>query len=223
MGRAVAASIFNNPAERKRRSEQMSKNNRTVEARLKSSKAAKITSSRPEILAQRTENLRKWRANNPEKFKNALTKSLGIRISLPEKQLYELLCKVYSCAKSQYMIVHRDIPALSKRAIVDIAIKEKNVLIEFDGPSHFTPRIYGEEQFNYRRQRDKAVELYAKERDMTLIRIACSQYVKGKFLDSCIKKVLVIIENSIPGIYYFGEEYTNEKNEGGSHAIVGSI
>ena len=55
---------------------------------------------------------------------------------------------------------------------------------------------------------------------MTLIRVAYSQYVKGRFVDSCITKILEIIENPTPGVYYFGEEYENGKNNNRSDASV---
>jgi len=110
------------------------------------------------------------------------------------------------------MIVHRDIPNSSKRARIDIAIKDKGVLIEFDGPCHFVARIYGQENLEVRRHRDRAVEKYAIDNGMTLIRIAHSQFVKGKFLESCVEEVLKILENPCPGVYYFGEEYALGKD-----------
>ena len=93
-------------------------------------------------------------------------------------------------------------------------------MIEFDGPSHFIDRLYGPENLELRRQRDHAVELYTIENGMTLIRIAHSQFIKKKFLDSCIQEVIAIIENPTPGVYYFGEEYKNAKNNNRPDASV---
>jgi hypothetical protein len=211
---------MSNPAELQRRSRQLGENNRQASAREKSSLTAKKTSSRPEILAQRSENLSRWRREKPEEFQRALAKSLCIRVSLPERILYSLISSKFKGTTRQHMIVHQDIPNSSKRARIDIAIKDKGILIEFDGPSHFIDRLYGPENLELRRQRDHAVELYTIENGMTLIRIAHSQFIKKKFLDSCIQEVIAIIENPTPGVYYFGEEYKNAKNNNRPDASV---
>ena len=204
MGDSVSKSIMSNDDERKRRSVQMQVNNQTPEARKRSSDTAKITSSRQEVLAIRTENLRQWRFKHPEEFEKVVMKMLSTHISRPEKELYKIL--VNYNFRRQVMIQHPDCPNASKKMRVDIGCLERKILIEFDGPFHFK-QIRGVEHLEHRRKRDKTAEIYAIENNFTLIRISCDQYVKGCFLDACILKLFELLENQSPGVYYLGKEY----------------
>jgi len=204
MADSVSKSIMSNDDERKRRSAQMGVNNQTLEARKKSSDTAKITSSRQEILALRTENLRQWRFKYPKEFEKVVMKMLSTRISKPEKELYKIL--VNYNFRRQVMIQHPDCPNISKKMRVDVGCLKRKILIEFDGPFHFKP-IRGVEHLEHRQKRDKIAELYAIENKMTLIRISYDQYVKGCFLDSCILRLHELLENPLPGVYYIGSEY----------------
>ena len=218
MSEAVSKSIMNNEVERSRRSQQLAKNNRTLESRERSSRTARITSSRPEILQNRSENLRRWRDENPEKFELIVTRLLTTRISRPEKVLHDLL-KDFDLRR-QVTVQHDSSPTTTKKLRVDLGCLKRKILIEFDGPFHFKP-IMGLDRLEYRRRRDKSLENYAVENEMTLIRIAQSEWIKGRFRDSCMKEVIAILENPIPGIYYFGEEYADGKHDRRPHALAG--
>jgi very-short-patch-repair endonuclease len=218
MGQAVSQSIMGNDVERLRRSKQLGINNQQPSARARSSLVAKKTSTRPEILARRTENLRRWREENPEKFEMIVTRFITTRISRPEKDLHCLLQGFD--LRRQVSIQHPSCPTKSKKLRVDIGCLKRKILIEFDGPFHFRS-IMGIDHLEHRRARDKSLEAYAVENDMTLIRIAQSQYVKGEFLDACIQKVFAILEHPTPGIYYFGEEYFNGEDNDRPHATAG--
>lgn len=172
MGLAVSNAIMSNTNERNRRSNLLGSLNKRQDFRDRSSKAAKITSSRPEILEKRSARLKRWREENPEEFQKIITKSLQKSSSRPEKLLFEICKEIFGeSTVSQFQVQHILIPNKTKRARIDIANKDNKILVEFDGPFHFKP-ILGMDNLALRIARDEAVEKYAIENDYVLIRIS---------------------------------------------------
>lgn len=195
MSRSVSRAIMSNDKERERRARLLGELNKRQDFRDRSSKAAKVTSSREDILAARTAQLARWRENNPEKFQETITKRLEKKTSKPERLLYEL-CKntLGSSTTKQLQIQHPEIPTKTKRARVDIAHREKKILVEFDGPFHFKP-IAGQEHLEHRRMRDLAVEKYAVERGYLLIRVSYDTYIKGQFTDEAKRAIIEALQS----------------------------
>jgi very-short-patch-repair endonuclease len=190
MSHRVSRSIMSNDKERKRRAQLLGELNKRQDFRDRSSKTAKATSSREDILAARTAQLARWRENNPEKFQEWIQKSLEKKTSKPERILYDLCKSVLGDSTiRQLQIQHSEIPTKTKRARVDIAHREKKILVEFDGPFHFRP-IAGQEHLERRRMRDLAVEKYAVEHGYLLIRVSYDAYSKGQFTDEA-KRVII--------------------------------
>lgn len=195
MSRSVSRAIMSNDKERERRARLLGELNKRQDFRDRSSKVAKVTSSREDILAARTAQLARWRENNPEKFQETITKRLEKKTSKPERLLYEL-CKntLGSSTTKQLQIQHPEIPTKTKRARVDIAHREKKILVEFDGPFHFKP-IAGQEHLEHRRMRDLAVEKYAVERGYLLIRVSYDTYNKGQFTDEAKRAIIEALQS----------------------------
>lgn len=196
MACSVSRAIMSNDNERARRSKQLGELNRRQDFRDRSSKAAKKTSSREDILAMRTQNLAKWRKNNPEAFQETIRKILAKKISRPEAALYQLCKDVLGDeVKAQIQIQHPMIPSATKRARVDIGHREKKILVEFDGPFHFKP-IMGQEHLEHRKLRDLAVEKYAVERGYLLIRVSYDVYDKGNFTSDAKNMITEALHSS---------------------------
>lgn len=195
MSRSVSRAIMSNDKERERRARLLGELNKRQDFRDRASKAAKVTSSREDILAARTAQLARWRENNPEKFQESIAKRLEKKTSKPERILYEL-CKntLGSSTTKQLQIQHPEIPTKTKRARVDIAHREKKILVEFDGPFHFKP-IIGQEHLEHRRVRDLAVEKYAVERGYLLIRVSYDTYSKGQFTDEAKRAIVEALQS----------------------------
>jgi very-short-patch-repair endonuclease len=195
MSRSVSHAIMSNNKERERRGRLIGELNKRQDFRDRSSKTAKVTSSREDILTARTAALARWRENNPEKFQETVAKCLEKKISKPERLLYEL-CKntLGSSTTKQLQIQHPEIPTRTKRARVDIAHREKKILVEFDGPFHFKP-ILGQEYLELKRMRDLAVEKYAIEHGCLLIRVSYDTYSKGQFTDEAKRAIVEALQS----------------------------
>ena len=209
MSRSVSESIMSNDAERMRRSALLGELNKTKEFREKSSVTAKKTSSRRDIQLSRAERLRDWRNREPEKFQKIIEISLQSRISRPEKKIYEI-CAEYLGEENltrQLQIKHSKVPTKSHHARVDIACKEKKIMIEFDGPFHFKP-ITGEEDLIHRIKRDNAVEEYAIENGWLLVRVSYEFYKKKKFEEEFVNSFIDALNcNKRPEVIRMGMLY----------------
>lgn len=211
MSSAVSNSIMLNPDERCRRASLLGTLNKRQDFRDKSSKTAKVTSSRPDVIANRTENLRRWRLNYPEKFQAAIEKALKTSSSRPEKILFGICKEIWGEGTiTQFQIRHSLIPTKSHRARIDIANKALKVLIEFDGPFHFKP-ILGEEHLKYRKSRDFAVEKYAIENGYVLVRISYDLF-DGKKFDESVLNCLRDVSNMKSCVVKIGSWYCNENS-----------
>jgi hypothetical protein len=206
MSDSVSRAILSSPEERDRRSVMLGSLNKRKDFRDRSSAVARITSSRPEIIAKRTENLNNWRINNPELFQEMASKFIGRGSSRPENILLNMCKEIWgSEVTSQFQIKHPSIPNKSHRARVDIANKSKHILIEFDGPFHFFP-ILGIELLDQQIKRDLAVENYAMENGYLLIRISEDMF-NGKSFQSDVINLLKECDSKF-GIIRLGKAYS---------------
>jgi len=211
MGEAVRQSILKNPEERKRRSNQMADNNRSPEAREKSSITAKKTSSRPEILKKRTKQLANWRKKNPDVFYEKCTSKMHeVWHSKPELILFSFLKNLEGYDFRHNQVIKSDLFLnQSRRKQIDIADKGSRIYIEFDGVYHFLP-IKGQETLEKCQQADTLLEQHIMKHNWKLIRISYDQFSYkdgGKFFDECIQKLFEALKNPSSGVYKIGNAY----------------
>jgi hypothetical protein len=209
---------MSNPVERQRRSNLIKE---IVEENLKDpnyliflSENAKKTSSRPEILEQRSVQLKNWRDNNPGEFYEKCTKKLIKSFnSKPERKLFEFLKSIddFSFTRNHFIEI-QNIENISHKKQIDIGDKYKNIFIEFDGVYHFEP-IFGEEKLQKTQTLDKSLEDHILKQNWILIRVADDQYIdknkyeKSSFKKECLDKIKELLNVHNSGIYKIGERY----------------
>lgn len=213
---------MNNTQERERRSKLMKKiselNNKNPEYHKILSDSAKKTSSRPDILAIRSNNLKKWRENNPEDFAK-IVEILKISapknptwFSKPEKILFLLVNKIEGFNfKFNQVVKSNNFDWLSKRKQIDMADKNKNIYIEFDGPTHFN--CWGNEaKFAEVKRRDYLLNNYMIENQFMIIRISYDQFIDkrkkgGFFKPECVIKLIELLNTYTVGVFTIGDKY----------------
>lgn len=166
-----------------RRSEHMRRWNKSKEGRQVASETAKRTSKRKEILAARTENLKRWRENNREEFEEKCLKPLinSFR-SNAEKYLNVYLKERFdnfkwsAQIKSDLFVANK-----TRRKQIDFLNKQDRIIVEFDGPHHFWTEEQAEKKgLSLRRlqirKNDSALEEYCLKNGFLLIRLSWSCY-----------------------------------------------
>lgn len=225
MGNAVSKAIQDSPIEIKRRSDMLSSLNKRQDFRERASKTAKITSSRNDIVTQRTDRLKTWREENPEKFKNKCWKKMISSRKKWKKSKPEIFMN--SWLDSKYpdtfewgkMLRSKEFSKIGKsdRKQIDFRSKNKNIFIEIDGPFHFKNLSRKEENHSEiieeaierARNRDEILEKIIKQKNKTLIRIGYGSWKNrsGEINQELLQKVSQIIEQKLIGIFKFGEVY----------------
>lgn len=206
--------IESDPKQREIRSRNMSKLNETQKERLRviSSETAKKTSARPEILKSRTKKLAEWREREPEAFqKKCITKFANSFTSKPEGELFFVLDKLLpGLFKRNQQLENENFHTKTCWKQVDILCKNEKIIVEFDGPRHFTAIPATEraiKDLKYRVESDDAFNR-ALMSEWIIIRVAQSMYsYKSGFSFEIIEKILDIIQKRQPGLYRFGKEY----------------
>ena len=224
MGESVKKAILSSPEERERRSKMLGSLNKTKLFREKASSTAIKTSARKEIQKQRSERLKKWRVQNPDKFRDIwknMTKSRKKwKKSKPEIFLVSWLDKKYpDIFEWGKMIRSKEFlkNGKSDRKQVDFRSKDRSIFIEIDGPFHFE-NLSREKQLNSDDindaisktiNRDEMLEKIILDKSKTLIRIGygCWQNRSGIIKEQVLLKVSQIIEQKLIGIYKLGECY----------------
>jgi len=217
MGVSVKRTIMANPAERARRSELAQTTivawAQSEDGRKTSSTTAKLTSARPEIVAQRTENLRAWREREPEKFQAIVTKMIGCRTTKPEKMTLEFLQREFPehDFKGNQRLMNAQLFQLTKshKRQIDIMSRTRKLVVEVDGYIHF----------NNVKQWDQLASVHAKDAELnatlplmgyTLVRVSYDQWNAntGELLDDCKNKLLSIVRSDLePAVHYIGSMY----------------
>ena len=214
MGEAVSEAIMANPDERARRSQQMAANNRTDEAKEKSRNTAKKTSARPEILAQRTARLKQWRDENFDVFYEKCVVAMhNTWVSKPERILRQIVQNFCSSFQSNQRLHDVLFTSKSHRKQLDLYSRELGVIIEFDGPIHFSP-LRGNDNFDDIIKRDNELNAVVVKKELTLIRVGHDQFTYregGKFNEAMLKVLFNLLKNPTLGVYYLGSAY-GERN-----------
>lgn len=214
MGEAVSAAILSDPSERNRRSLQLGKNNRTQNAREKSSVTAKKTSTRPEIIAQRSKNLARWRAEHFDDFyEKCIKKMHNCWKSKPELLLLSILQRVegYEFKRNQ-VVKSETFTNKSKRKQCDIADKRARVYVEFDGIHHFENKFKerNEQQFSSGQRMDALFDEHVERHGWTLVRISYDHFSYkdgGMFTSESLQKLFEILKTPTPGVHKIGSAY----------------
>lgn len=212
---SVSQSIMNSPAERERRSKLLGSLNRTDAFRNKSSETAKKTSRRKDIIQKRSEQLKRWRDNNPEHFKICIKKMHTFK-SKPELELFEIIRGLFpslnfSNNKFIYSSEYFKITKFASKQ-VDIISGCESIAIEFDGKHHF--KAWDVRITEDARKKDIEYCNYALDEQKTLIRVSYDKYsyrTKPGFSRKIIQKIKELIENPTPGVHFVGNSWNGEE------------
>lgn len=210
MGKSISKAIMNNPKERERRSELRGKTNKSDFMRQKSSETAKKTSSRRDIQLKRAEVLKKWREENPEKFRKIFLKMTSYTTSKPERRLVEFLEENFTqCFKHNQQLLS-DLFSMNKtnRKQVDFVSENLKTIIEFDGILHFK-NVEKWNQLKIVQERDAALEKYCLANKYKLIRISWDAWDRNKvcFLPGVEEEIISLVKEKPVGIYKIGNLY----------------
>lgn len=218
VSKGVSAAIMNNDDERVRRSVMMTDRNHIQQSdpvfQKIVSDTAKDTSSRPEILEARSEQLRKWREEYPEDFyEKCVKKMITTFRSKPERKLFEFVKELdgFNFKVNQF-INSVFVTNKSHNKQMDMGDKTNRIYIEFDGILHFLPKR-GDDLLKQIRQKDGEIERHMIIHEWTLIRVSYDQYIdknkieKSYFLPECLGQIKQILSNNVPGIYKIGKAY----------------
>lgn len=217
MSKSVSEAIMTNPEERQRRAELLGELNKTEEFRKRASEVAKITSSRPEIIEERTKRLQEWQAQNPNVFFEKCIvpfvtwTTRGPKFTKPELLLKEIL-KEFSEFNFNYGQIIKSEKLLltnkSGRKQVDFGDIKMGVYIEFDGKHHFEKLFQSDEEFERTKLKDKILDEIIVERNLMLIRISYDQYHSKRGYDAeCISKLVQYLANIQCGVFKIGKLY----------------
>lgn len=211
MGKAVHDAIMSNSKERLRRSNLLGFLNKRQDARERSSKIAKITSARPEILKARADQLASWRAREPEIFQACLKKMMGCRTSKPEKNVLAFVQEhfsEYDFKGNQQLKASCFVLNKTKRRQIDIVSRTHKIIIEVDGFVHFR-NILKWNQLEHVQRKDVELNIGAVTLGYSVIRISEDQWKpNGELTERCKLSIKdTIINISEPKLYLIGEKY----------------
>jgi very-short-patch-repair endonuclease len=203
--RRTSTDYSRDPLVRALRSKTMARLNQTAEARERASRAAKKTSSRPEILAQRAERLAAWRKRSPEEFRATLQKmQASPRDSKAEKWLQENVLGGLGFTRNQ------QVRCGEKLKQVDFT--RPDFWIEVDGCWHFgmdfAKHRYSPEKIH---ERDVMLNREALRRGITLVRLGLNCWrASGKraLKDEWKIPLMQLLQRPVLGVFLFGECYT---------------
>lgn len=190
MGDAVRRAALSNPEERARRARQMATNNRTPEARKKSSETAKLTSARPEILQARTLRLQKsYCPSGAERVIQQLMAEHGFIRNI--------------------LVSDDSFRTKTHRRQIDFANHSKKIFIEFDGQQHFMP-AWKRMPLDEIHINDVELDRWSIKNGYSLIRIGWKNFNSRKSsLDDRAKAALfdLIERPNLRGVWLIGDEY----------------
>ena len=236
LGAKISAAIMSSPEERCRRSDLMGELNKRQDFRDRSSRVARETSSRPEIIAQRTEQLRRWRFENPDDFKSKCTDKLRkwndenpALVALTIQKIVEssrskaelALCSIISDrlgiadVSPHYIFDDRFSPYnTSKMKQVDVWLPSLGVAVEYDGFLHFmdTSNDYVTSRYEESSAKDRILEEVLFERGVRLVRLSRNAWdrASGSFDESSLDKLFEAIEVGTEMLTLIGEDYKEQ-------------
>lgn len=207
VGEVTRKRILSSEKERNIRRQNMIKYNKSYIGRKKASETAKKTSKRPEIVQQRSKQLRRWREENPEKFEQLI---LVRGTSKSEQELFKQVKSIDESFEHGKLLYNKMFTSPSKKRQIDVVCKDKKIAIEFDGPLHFKKHNYHKE-CEKRIARDKEVNCILQRENWIIIRVSFDQFSYSKlnygFSQSLINEIKSIILSKKPGLYKFGKAY----------------
>ena len=209
----ISAGVMASETAREARRQNLARLNRTEEARRRSSDTAMRTSSRPDVLARRTANIRRWREENGELFhEKCVVKMINRFQSVPEKFLFGLISELFPGRfkrGQQVRRVGKFTTVKSGTRQVDILDLEGKVVVEFDGPRHF--RSFGRhDQLELRMQADRELNSVLVEDGFLVIRVSYDQFTYrrgGAFREECVRTIQEAISAVKLGLIQIGEAY----------------
>ena len=224
-GKAVSNAILNSAKERQRRSKLLGELNKTSVFRNKASETAVKTSARKDIQQQRAEQLRQWRSENPEEFKDKcwskmLEADKKWKKTKPEKFMIEWLKGKYGSRFEWGKMLRSKLfleSGKSDRKQIDFRSNDRNIFIEIDGPFHFTNLTRKEqiksqvinEAIERAKERDKILEKIITDKQKTLIRVGYGTWCvsTGRVEQKVLDKISHIVDANLQGIYKIGDVY----------------
>lgn len=224
MGEAVSKAILSNPQEIARRSKLMGDLNKTDEARARASRTARITSKRPEILEQRSINLKRWRDENPEIFQEIIQKMIASKSgkSKPQLMIFEKVCKLFPDHEFviDTQVLLKTVTALKTcRPIIDILSRKKKIAIEIDGPYHF--KSINNSPLQKQQLRDQQVNAALVQLGYCVIRASYDTWkCSGEVRDEHFDQMQVLITNPRPGLHFFGNQHAGEIETAQQHLNI---
>lgn len=215
MGAAVSKAILSNPKECARRAQTMSDNNKTDEAKARSSRVARVTSLRPEIQEQRSKNLERWREENPNEFQKCIDKMMlsGCSTSKPQREIHKLILTFKQM--DDFILEYRKKHPLfkttrSNRRYFDMCSEKNKIVVEFDGRHHFK-EIFKNQNIELNYEKDKELNEVLPNLGYCFIRISYDQWLqRGRFKGECVGKLYDIILDAQPGLYFIGDHHAGE-------------
>ena len=213
LGSKISEGIMKSDSAREARRQTLSRLNATKEFRERSSETAKKTSSRKDIQDKRSEQLAKWRENNPEDFYEKCTSVMHKSWhSKPEMKLFEIINKKFPdlFKRNQQLKRKKFITTKSNKRQIDIMSLENKIVIEFDGIHHFKSVFKENKNFKNTIKRDQELNCVLVEEGWTVIRVSYDEYdykENGKFNQETLDKIFDIVTNDKRGLWLFGKSY----------------
>lgn len=218
LGEKISEGIMNSDSAREARRKNLSKLNKTDEFRERSSKTAKKTSSRKNVLQKRSEQLKEWRENNPDEFYEKCTSvMINSWKSKPELALFEIVKNKYPDFKKNQQLrrVNKFKSTQSGKRQIDIMSLDDKIIIEFDGVHHFKD-MHGKDVLEKNKSKDKELNSVMIAEGWTVIRVAYDQYSykSGEgFNPEIISKICDLINHKERGLFLLGKAYKNVKQK----------
>lgn len=204
----VSETILSNEQERKRRSELLGSLNKTEQFRKKASETAIKTSARKDTQLKRSQQLKKWRDENPEEFYEKCLFQMHKFKSLPEGKLF-LICEnlIPNLKRNQY-IKRKIFSTLTNKKQIDCLDIKQKIIIEFDGELHFFKKF---EKQNFENTQKHDNELNSLCDEFCIIRVGYDQFSYRKsdygFKKECLDCLEFLIKQNKKGLYKLGEAY----------------
>lgn len=218
LGEKISDGIMNSDTAREARRKNLSKLNKTDDFRERSSRIAKKTSSRKDILQNRSNQLKKWREINPDEFYEKCTSVMHKTYTTkPELDLFDVVRIISPKFKRNQQIRRKDKfkTISSGTRQIDIMSLEDKIIIEFDGIYHFK-KLFNNNTLNEVKTKDKELNSVMVTEGWTVIRVSYDQYSykSGEgFKPETISRICELIKSKERGLFLLGEAYTcNHEN-----------